>query len=126
MPITVRNDVDPGTAHYELGYLQALEAARRQRPYADQAYGTQSAAASNDRIRAQRERMGQLQQERGHVEKEGEGAGFHWKTPIQIHRPGGADAFGKKLADTTETVYRDDGLDPMRTGEWGALGTREE
>ncbi len=122
MPIEVRHDPD-----YMRAYAQ-LASMRRQQQAAPAGYSTNPEADANpftmsqqrgaqlsNKLAQDRERLGQKQ-----GPKQDSYAGFNWLTPISIK--GHTDAQGRALNDT---VYRNDGVDPLATGAWGALGSAE-
>ena len=123
MGITVRHDFNPGMLPYEIGYADFLEQLRRRQqqqsgpesPAARQA----SADATNARMRGDRAKLGERQAARARGELPPDPsteAGFNWQTPVQVFNPEGG----------YRTHYQNQGADPMRTGAFGGLGTKEQ
>jgi hypothetical protein len=70
----------------------AAQENRRRRPREDLGYSDlqRQAQSTNDRLRGQRQALGDKQRKRGD-NFESTDAGFDWKTPIQIHGPDGTE-----------------------------------
>ena len=126
MPIEVRHDPDYMAAYAQLASMRR----QQQQAQAPQGYinpetdanpftmSKQKGAQIDAQLRADRDGLAKKQQER-YGDRQDSYAGFNWQNPIQI-RQTGADGRGQYL-----TMYENLGVDPLATGGFGALGTRE-
>lgn len=121
MPIVVRRDPDYLGAYRQIAAMQqsqrALMPVAQDDPEADAnpyTMSTRRGAQLSAKLAADRDRLGQKQ---GPMQDSY--AGFNWQNPISI-RQTGPDGRPQNL-----TMYENLGVDPLATGGFGALGTRE-